>query len=124
MVQEYVIGPVVEPNPGIDGWGVELSDLVPEVVEADTEEDLVLEEWILDAENGPLEVVNEGVGVGEVLGQVTSDDRAVGEEVEGDFGPLRLQSLCHVPQTRADLYLWGSRRVLGYSRECSEPIYG
>ena len=79
--------------------------LVAEFVKANAEQDLILEEVVVDPEGGPLEVLDEGVGVGEMLRQVAADDGAVSKEIEGDFGPLRLQGLRHVTKTCADLNL-------------------
>ena len=105
LVEEDVIGSVVESDASVNRRSVEFRDFVTEIVQSDSKENFILEERVIDAEDWPLKVVDEGIGVREMFRQVAADDGAVGEEVEGDLGPLRLQGLCHVTKARADLNL-------------------
>ena len=65
----------------------------------------------------PLKVVDQQICVLEVLREVPPDHRAVGEEEEGDLGPLRLQRFCHVSQICADLYLQLQNIIEKYFQE-------
>lgn len=105
LIKEDVVGFVVESDASLHRRSVELGDLVAEIIQADTEQNLVVEEFMLLTKHRPDEFIQEHVCVLEVFREVPADDRVVREEVKGYLCPLGLQSLRHVTKTRADLDL-------------------
>ena len=112
LIEEDVIGFVVESDASLNWRRVELGDLVAEVVQTDAEQDLVVEEFMLLTKYRPNEVIQKHIGVFKVFCQVPADHGIVGEEIESDLGSFRLQGLRHVSQTRADLNLQKERNYL------------